>query len=72
MAVRAIIHYTRCEPCRWGEHYDPPQIHDWAGPDDLEHDPSVAGQPCACACGAVRESHVDWITDDEPQPRGGE
>lgn len=61
--VTKIVHYTRCQGCMWGQHYDPPQRHDWADYEDLEHDPSVKGQPCACACGGVRDSHVEYITE---------
>lgn len=64
MSVKAIVHYTRCWSCMMDQHYDPPERHDWAGPEDLEHNPAVAGQPCACACGGVRDSHVVFVTDD--------
>lgn len=50
----AIICYTRCEPCMYGSHYDEPQPHPWAGPDDIAHT-TATGQPtptgnCACDC----------------------
>ena len=50
----AIVCYTRCEPCMYGEHYDPPAPHPWAGPEDVAH-AAATGQPkptgnCACSC----------------------
>ncbi|MGW6703570.1 hypothetical protein ACWGDE_01570 [Streptomyces sp. NPDC054956] len=50
----AIICYAKCEPCQWGQHYDEPTEHRWAGPEDVEH-AAATGQPvptgsCACSC----------------------
>ncbi|MFD5509145.1 hypothetical protein ACFWIB_15390 [Streptomyces sp. NPDC127051] len=50
----AIICYAKCEPCQWGQHYDEPTPHPWAGPDDIEH-AAATGQPeptenCGCSC----------------------
>lgn len=50
----AIICYAKCEPCQWGSHYEQPQPHPWAGPDDIAH-AAATGQPtptgnCGCYC----------------------
>ncbi|MFZ3473134.1 hypothetical protein ACODT3_10630 [Streptomyces sp. 4.24] len=50
----AIICYAKCEPCQWGQHYDEPTPHRWAGPEDIEH-AAATGQPeptgnCGCSC----------------------
>ena len=52
----ATICYTRCEPCQWGQHYDEPTWHSWAGPEDVAHaratcqkDPSSSRCGCSCA-----------------------
>jgi hypothetical protein len=50
----AIICPTRCEPCMYGECYDPPKPHPWAGRDDIAHaartsQPKPAGN-CGCSC----------------------
>jgi hypothetical protein len=51
----ATICFTRCEPCQWGQHYEEPTWHSWAGPEDIDHakatgqkDPS--GSRCGCNC----------------------
>lgn len=53
----ALIHFARCEGCQVGGHFDPPEWHSWAGPDDLEFARSsgqdvdrIKGQRCACHC----------------------
>lgn len=56
----AIICYARCEPCQWGQHYDEPTPHRWAGAEDLEHAARI-GRPeptgnCSCSCGREAES----------------
>ncbi|MEU2510195.1 hypothetical protein ABZ621_36655 [Streptomyces sp. NPDC007863] len=50
----AIVCYAQCEPCQWGQCYDEPTPHSWAGPEDIEH-AQATGQPeptgtCACSC----------------------
>jgi hypothetical protein len=50
----AIVCYAKCEPCQWGQHYDEPAPHPWAGAEDREH-AAATGQPeptgnCACSC----------------------
>jgi hypothetical protein len=50
----AIICATRCEPCMYGQHYQPPAPHPWAGPEDIAH-AAATGQPeptgnCGCHC----------------------
>ncbi|MFE9064858.1 hypothetical protein [Streptomyces violaceusniger] len=50
----AIICYAKCEPCMFGQHYEPPQAHPWAGPADIAH-AAATGQPeptgnCGCHC----------------------
>lgn len=50
----AIICYAKCEPCMYGCHYDEPQPHPWAGPEDIEH-AAATGQAeptgnCGCYC----------------------
>jgi hypothetical protein len=50
----AIICHTKCEPCMFGFHYDPPAPHPWAGPEDIDH-ARETGQPeptgnCGCHC----------------------
>lgn len=56
----AGIHYARCEPCMYGAH--PGGMHDWAGPEDIEHaaktgQPDPSGKRCACDC-----------VEQEPEP----
>ncbi|MFJ9740857.1 hypothetical protein [Streptomyces sp. NPDC101166] len=60
----AIVCPTRCEPCMYGECYDPPAPHPWAGPEDIAH-AAVTGQPeptgncgCCCACTATAEEQL--------------
>lgn len=55
----AIICYAKCEPCMYGSHYDEPQPHPWAGPEDREH-AAATGQPeptgnCACDCARTQD-----------------
>lgn len=50
----AIVCYAKCEPCQWGQHYDTPEPHPWAGPEDIDH-AAATGQPvptgnCGCFC----------------------
>ncbi|MFJ3839430.1 hypothetical protein ACIPY6_28540 [Streptomyces sp. NPDC090054] len=50
----AIICYAKCDACQWGQHYDEPTPHPWAGSDDIEH-AAATGQPeptgnCGCYC----------------------
>ena len=55
-----IICYAQCEPCQWGQCYDEPTPHPWAGPDDVEHARNT-GQPeptgnCACSCARTEDA----------------
>ena len=50
----AIVCYSRCWPCQFGQHYDPPQPHTWADDEDRAH-AKATGQHeptgnCACHC----------------------
>lgn len=61
----AIVCYTKCWPCMFGEHFDPPEWHTWADADDVKH-AKETGQDdprekrCGCPCA------------DAPRPFGGE
>lgn len=50
-----VVCWTRCEPCQYGFHYDMPEWHSWAGPEDIAHAKAI-GQPdpresrCGCDC----------------------
>lgn len=51
--VGAIICYTKCEPCMYGDHFDPPEPHPWAGDEDLKHAQETGGDAsgnCGCWC----------------------
>lgn len=55
----AIVCYARCQPCMFGQCYDPPQHHGWADDDDREHARNT-GQPeptgrCGCPCAITEE-----------------
>ncbi len=53
-----IVCYTRCWPCNFAEHQDPPKAHTWMDQDDAEHaghpwplpDEIAANNVCACPC----------------------
>jgi len=57
-AGQAIVCYTQCWPCQFGEHYKPKKWHTWADEDDVEH-AKATGQPdprfsrCGCYCADV-------------------
>jgi hypothetical protein len=57
----AIVCYTKCWPCNFGDHYDPPQWHTWADSEDVEHAQNT-GQPdprtsrCGCDCADAKET----------------
>ena len=52
-----VVCYSLCEPCQFGCHFDPPEWHSWAGPEDIDHaantgQPDPSPSPCACGiCG---------------------
>ena len=57
----AIVCYTRCWPCQFDQHYDPPQPHPWADDEDREH-AKATGRPeptgnCACSCARQPEEN---------------
>lgn len=54
MGADVIVCYARCWGCMFGEHFAPPEWHTWAGFEDIEHDPTVAKQRCACECASAR------------------
>jgi len=49
----AIVCYTKCWPCQFGQHFDPPEPHTWGDDEDFEH-AKATGQPepgnCGCWC----------------------
>lgn len=51
----AIVCTTKCWPCQFGSHFDPPKWHTWADEDDVDH-AAATGQPdpskgrCGCRC----------------------
>lgn len=50
-----IVHYARCWDCMLGQHYDPPERHDWANEEDREYalsngQPDPKGKRCGCWC----------------------
>lgn len=51
----AIVCYSRCYPCMFESHFDPPKWHTWADADDIDNAKDT-GQPdprfsrCACHC----------------------
>jgi hypothetical protein len=53
--VSVMLCFTKCYPCQFGEHFDPPKWHTWASDDDIEHAKATA-QPdprfskCGCYC----------------------
>lgn len=55
---RAIICYSKCWPCQFGEHLDPAEEHTWMDQEDAEHaghpwplPPEVAAKNvCGCGC----------------------
>jgi hypothetical protein len=59
-----MICWTKCEPCMFGSHYDRPQWHSWAGPEDIDH-AAATGQPdpstsaCGCACSGAAPTAED-------------
>lgn len=58
-----IVCYTRCWPCQFGEHHDPPKAHTWMDQEDAEHaghpwplpDEIAAKNVCACPCASTTE-----------------
>ncbi|MER5706015.1 hypothetical protein [Streptomyces sp. NPDC002122] len=57
---RVIVCYAWCEPCQWGQCYDKPTPHGWAGSEDIEHARAM-GQPeptgnCACPCATTGDA----------------
>lgn len=52
-----IICYAKCEPCQFGDHFDPPEPHPWAGIDDIEHAANTGQEEptgnCGCWCAVV-------------------
>lgn len=76
----AVICYTKCWPCQFGQHHTPPQWHTWADDDDIRHavttcrpDPSTSR--CGCPCADPDAQQPDW-GDGEPDlddygPDGG-
>jgi hypothetical protein len=59
-AGQAIVCYANCYSCMFDCHFNPPEWHTWADPEDIEHaaktgQPSPAESRCACSCAdAVR------------------
>ena len=61
-----VICWTRCEPCMFGQCFDPPKWHSWAGPEDLEHaaatgQPDPSDKPCACLCSGAGPTAEDAV-----------
>lgn len=52
--IGAIVCYTKCWACQFGDHFDPPKPHPWADIDDIEHARNTGqAEPtgvCACSC----------------------
>lgn len=56
----AIVCYSRCWPCQFDQHYDPPTPHPWADDDDRAHAKATSQtEPtgnCACRCAKPEEA----------------
>lgn len=55
----AIVCYSRCWACMFGQHRNPPRPHPWWDSEDAEH-AEATGQPaptgnCACPCARTAE-----------------
>lgn len=54
-AGNVIVCHSRCWPCMYGQHCEPPKWHTWADAEDVEH-AAKTGQPdpresrCGCEC----------------------
>lgn len=54
-APDALVCYSKCWSCNFGEHFDPPQWHTWADDEDVEcardaGQPDPTSQRCGCWC----------------------
>jgi hypothetical protein len=72
-----IICYSKCWPCQFGQHFDPPQWHTWADGDDILHarntgqpDPSKSRCGCFCATGG-EEAAAQAIAEALGTPEAG-